>query len=205
MILNGLGFVFVSQALYLVPQLWQRPIRQAQKARSPRIHCLQNPSRFEHGLGSGSSNSQKGGIFVLATHQIDPEALTPETLLFHYKGQSKIERGFRFLTDPYFLTDSLFLKKPERITALMMIMTLCLLVYAALENRIRKQLEQHQETFPDQKNKPTQRPTARWVFYPFKGVHVLSINTKQTLVLNLKPHHSALLKLLGPPYQKLYS
>ncbi len=34
---------------------------------------------------------KKRGIFVLATNQIDPEALTPETLLIHYKGQSKVE------------------------------------------------------------------------------------------------------------------
>ncbi len=148
---------------------------------------------------------KKGGIFVLATNQIDPSELSPKTLLKNYKNQSKVERGFRFLKDPYFFTSSLFLKKPQRITALMMIMTLCLLVYAALEHRIRGTLLENQETYPDQKGKPSNRPTARWVFSSFKGIHVLYLDTNQTLVLNMKPHHSQLLRLLGPPYQSVYS
>ena len=57
-----------------------------------------------------------------------------------YKGQSKNERGFKFLKSPSFLAASFFVKKPERIEALLMIMTLCLLGYAALEYRIRQQL-----------------------------------------------------------------
>jgi transposase len=38
----------------------------------------------------------------------------------------RVERGFRFLKSPEFLSDALFLKKPERIEAMLMIMTLCL-------------------------------------------------------------------------------
>ena len=41
------------------------------------------------------------------------------------------ERGFRFLKDPMFLASTLFLKKAQRIMALLFVMTLCLLVYAA--------------------------------------------------------------------------
>jgi len=37
-----------------------------------------------------------------------------------------------------------YLKKPERIMALLMVMTVCLLVYAALEYRIRKALKDHE-------------------------------------------------------------
>ena len=54
----------------------------------------------------------------------------PEVLA-GYKGQVYAERGFRFLKDPQFLASSLYLKKPERIMALLMVMTVCLLVYAA--------------------------------------------------------------------------
>lgn len=42
-----------------------------------------------------------------------------------------MERGFRFLKDPMFLASTLFLKKAQRIMALLFVMTLCLLVYAA--------------------------------------------------------------------------
>lgn len=40
-----------------------------------------------------------------------------------------MERGFRFVKDPLFFTSSIFLKSPERIMALAMIMGLCVLVY----------------------------------------------------------------------------
>jgi transposase len=45
-----------------------------------------------------------------------------------YKGHVHVERGFRFLKDPCFLASSLSLKNPERIMALFMVMTVCLLV-----------------------------------------------------------------------------
>jgi len=72
-----------------------------------------------------------------------------------------IERGFRFLKDPQFLASSLYLKKPERLMALLMVMTVCLLVYAALEYRIRQALKGHDATFPNQKGQRIQNPTAR--------------------------------------------
>lgn len=84
-----------------------------------------------------------------------------------------MERGFRFLKDPAFLAASLYLKKPERIMALLMVMTVCLLVYAALEYRIRQSLEAYESTFPDQRGKRTATPTARWVFHYFVGIHLL--------------------------------
>jgi transposase len=57
--------------------------------------------------------------------------LSPQEVLNGYKGQAHAERGFRFLKDPQFLAASLYLKTPERIMALLMVMTVCLWVYAA--------------------------------------------------------------------------
>jgi transposase len=50
-----------------------------------------------------------------------------------YKGQARAARGFRFLKAPQFLAASLYLKKPARVMALLMLMTVCVLVSAALE------------------------------------------------------------------------
>jgi transposase len=100
--------------------------------------------------------------FILATNALDNTQLPPQEVLEGYKGQVHEERGFRFLKDPQFLASSLYLKKPERIMALlMMMMTVCLLVYAALEYRIRRVLTDHAATFPDQQGKRMQPPTAR--------------------------------------------
>jgi len=70
--------------------------------------------------------------FILATNELDDTHLPPQELLEGYKGQVHAGRGFRFLKAPQFLASALYLKKSERIMALLMVMTVCLLVYAAL-------------------------------------------------------------------------
>jgi transposase len=82
------------------------------------------------------------------------------------------------------------------------------LVYAALEHRIRRTLAEHDESVPDQKGRPTRRPSARWVFELFMDVHLLTITTEKTtrgLVLNLREELKRLLELMGPAYMELYS
>jgi len=165
--------------------------------------------RIECGIASKPQERnrrlERKSCFILATNQLDGEALSDEELIAAYRDQQKVERGFRFLKDPLFMASTLFLKSPKRIMALMMVMTLCLLVYAALEYRIRRELKAHGMTFPDQKNAATSTPSARWVFQYFSGIHVLTIAQMQVLVLNLNEHHATILKLLGAQYEMLYS
>ena len=144
--------------------------------------------------------------FILATNELDDTKLPPQALLEGYKGQVQAERGFRFLKDPQFLASSFYLKKPERIMALLMVMTVCLLVYAALEYRIRKALQEHDATFPNQKGQPVQNPTARWVFHYFVVIHLLHLPDPRQwpLVLNLTAEHQHLLQLLGDRYAWFY-
>lgn len=147
---------------------------------------------------------QEKGMFMLATNDCS-EALTMEKMLALYKSQQSVEKGFRFLKSPDFLTSSLYLKKPERIEALLMIMTCCLMVYAALEHKMREELKGQAAYFPDLKYKPTQTPTARWVFFCFQGIHVLSIAQEQSQVVNLKERNRIIIDCMGPIYQKIYS
>lgn len=151
---------------------------------------------------------QRKGKFILATNQLDSKALPAETLLAAYKGQaSSVERGFRFLKDPLFFASSLFLDKPERIMALTMVMGLALLVYALAEHKLRTELLRTGQTVPNQVGKPTARPTMRWVFQLFEGIDLLLVATEtdeKRVVLNLKPIHHQILKLLGPQVQKCY-
>jgi len=79
-------------------------------------------------------------------------------------------------------------------------MTLCLMVYASLERKIRTSLKEEDEFFIDQKGKPTQKPTTRWVFQTFIDIHLLSIGDTQQIVMNLKEYHHALLRVLGRDY-----
>jgi transposase len=149
---------------------------------------------------------RRKSCFIVATNDLDGTVLDDAQVLDAYrKDQQKVERGFRFLKDPLFVAAALFLKLPRRLMALMAVMTLCLMVYAALEHRLRQGLAQHASTFPDQKGKPTERPTARWVFQFFGGIHVLVVASLSEVVLNLNPHHRGLLKLLGERYVALYA
>lgn len=151
---------------------------------------------------------QTKGKFILATNELQVEELSADKLLDDYKSQGEsVERGFRFLKDPLFFADSLFLKKPARIMALLMVMGLSLLVYALAERKLRQQLRAKDEHIPDQKGQPTQRPTMRRVFQMFEGIDVLLISTPtgtKRQVLNLEPVHYKILKLLGPYVQKCY-
>ena len=149
------------------------------------------------------------GKFIVASNQTDPEKLPAEAMLEHYTEQGvSVERGFRFLKDPMFFAHSLFLKKPDRVMALIMIMALALLIYALAERQLRQALAEDNETLPDQKGKPTKTPTIRWVFQVFEGIDVLSIWQNEKLVtrqlLNLRPTHRQVLRLFGKSVQNCY-
>lgn len=148
------------------------------------------------------------GKFILATNELDMEKLPDSRLFAEYKNQGKVERGFRFIKDPQFMASTFFVQKPERVEAILMIMTLCLLVYAALEHKLRQELEEQDQTIPNQLGKPIKNPTMRWVFALFAGIHMLYINKDdqhQTMCLNRRPIHDQILSLLGSNFIKYYA
>jgi transposase len=128
-------------------------------------------------------------------NRLDTQALSDAELLPAYKAQHRVERGFRFLQDPLFPASSLYLKSPQGIMALMLVMTLWLLVYAALEHRIRERLPTQGHTFPQQTGKPVHNPTAGWVFQYFVGIHLLILADGQELVLHLNEHQQTLARV----------
>jgi len=149
------------------------------------------------------------GKFIIATNQLLTTSLSAQEMLAVYKAQGvTVERGFRFLKDPLFFADSLFLKKPSRLMALLMVMGLSLLVYALAERQLRRALRDQHQTIPNQLGKPTQHPTMRRVFQMFEGIDLLIIMTAGRIVgrqvLNLQPVHEQLLSLLGTSVKNIY-
>ena len=104
-----------------------------------------------------------------------PTQLSDQELIQTYKEQHSVERGFSFLKDPLFLASSVFVKKPERIVALSLVMVLCLLVYRLAEHRLREQLAATGQTVPNQLKQPTDRPTLRWIFQCFEGMSLVDL------------------------------
>ncbi len=85
------------------------------------------------------------GRFLLATDVLDREALPTGEVLKRYKDQGRtVERGFRFLKDPLFFASSTFLKRPERV------MALALLVYALGKWALRRGLAETGSSLPNQ-------------------------------------------------------
>ena len=148
------------------------------------------------------------GKFVIATNELDATLLDDATMLCVYKAQNvSVERGFRFLKDPLFFASGLFLEKPQRIMALLMIMGLSLLVYALAERSVRTELVKEEQTLPNQVGKPTQTPTLRRIFQMFEGIDALLIQQNQHTqrsIVNLKPVHLQIINILGVETKKVY-
>ena len=155
-----------------------------------------------------AASRKRKGMFVVATNELDTEALSDLQLLEVYKDQGvTVERGFRFLKDPLFYAESLYLKSPQRIMALLMVMTLSLLIYSLAEMRIRTSLAQKGKHIWNQKNKPTDRPTIRWVFMIFEDILLLYTHTSHGIEkegMNLQEEHRIVLECLGPVFEKMY-
>lgn len=115
----------------------------------------------------------KKGRFILATNELDSQRYKNEQILDEYKEQQSVEGGFRFLKDPWFMLDSIFLKLPKRIEALMMVMTLCLLVYNVGQYKLRKRLKENNITLPNQLGKEISNPTLKWIFQIMEGIDVV--------------------------------
>ncbi len=151
------------------------------------------------------------GRFILATNELEceplnplePESLNAVEVLAEYKKQQSSERGFRFLKDPLFFTDSVFLKSRQRIMALAMVMALCLLVYTLAQRKLRQALSEAQTGIHNQLGKLTDTPTMRWVFQCFQAIHLVVVAGRQQIT-NLTPQRRKILQFLGAACGRYY-
>jgi transposase len=149
------------------------------------------------------THRQRHSRFILATNVLDTEAYPAQRLLQEYKQQQQVERGFRFLKDPLFFTSSVFVKKPQRVEALALVMALTLLVYTLGQRKLRQQLTLTHQTILDQKQKPTDNPTLRWVLQKFQAIHLVTLNDTQQ-VSNLTDERNTIVRLFGLPCCRYY-
>lgn len=147
------------------------------------------------------------GRFVLATNQMDKNILSDAAILAEYKAQSGVECSFKFIKDDTFQVDSVFLKTPARIEALMMVMTLCLMVYGVSEYELQQSLQENNKTILNSMKKPTQKPSLRWVYFLFRVVNELTVvrgeHTKR-VVVNLNPILRTVIRQFGPRAAQIY-
>jgi transposase len=158
-------------------------------------------------LESVHAKKETLGRFILASNQCDSSLLSNHALLQQYKEQSCVESSFKFMKNNAFELDSFFLKTPERITALMMVMTLCLMVYNFAQAHMRQCLKEHNEALPNQLGKPVQNPTMKWIAELMNVIAVVTIitnNQKYRVVTNVKPVHQQIISYFGPYALEIY-
>lgn len=151
--------------------------------------------------------SKADGIFPLITNGDLPAA----DILKIYKTQPFLEK--RFYTKKTVLEVApVFLKKNERIEAMMFLYFIALMIVSLIERNVRKQMEEEQiETLPIlPSGMKTKAPTWNNIRYFFRNVH-LALITKddrivQSTVKGVTKIHHLLIRLLKVPinlYQKL--
>ncbi len=178
-----------------------------QKRGRPKIG--DKPSSFQYQvMGSVSEIGDKliqetlrRACFVLGTNQLDFNA---SQVIDGYKMQTQVELGFRFLKSPIFYAQPFYLKKPERIEALLMIMTLSLLVYSIAQRRIRTVLAEKEPVIADSSKKLTTRPTLNRVFQVFQGINMILTGTHKKIYTGLKNVHLVILEALGCMASRMY-
>jgi transposase len=201
--------IALSLEFYQIDELKLIPhFRHGKSGRPPKN---QQPTQCHYEINAGlipnqdaiATEKPKAGRFILATNVWDYEQLSNSNLLIEYKEQPSTERGFRFLKDPLFFTSSVFLKSPQRIAVLAMVMGLSLLVYSLGQRSLRLALAKAQQTIPNQLVKPTASPTLRWVFQCFMSIHLVSFaGVKQ--ISNLTSERGYILQFFSSFCRKYY-
>ena len=134
----------------------------------------------------------EAGCFVLLTNvpTAGDLAHSARDILTVYKEQHGTEQNYGFLKDPV-IVNSLFLKKPERIEALGLILLLALLLWRLMERAMRRHVDTTSTPLPGWDKKTTERPTAFMMVTKFAGVIVLKCGHDRHLArpLSAVQHH----------------
>ncbi len=194
-----------SECKIIVIQKKAEKKRGRPKEGEPMVQIFRVEADIEFNEEAVEKERQKLGRFILATNDT---AMSADELLYNYKEQGTVERGFRFLKDKSFRVAEVYLKNPSRIQALSMIMVLCLFIYSMTEYRLRRELERSDETVTSQTKRQTKRPTMKWIFFRFRRVREFSFvdgGKRIKRIANLNDEFRKILRLLGAEYEKYYT
>lgn len=123
----------------------------------------------------------KKGRFIIATNNFDT-MMSGDEVVKIYRGQtSKMEGCFKFLKDSSFRLNEIFLKKVERIEAMMSVMALSLFINNLGQMLLREELKENEQSIPNQLGKPTQTPTLKWAFQLMEKVVKIRIQLKSNV------------------------
>jgi hypothetical protein len=135
---------------------------------------------------------EEAGCFVLLTHvpTAGDLAHSAREILTVYKEHHGTEPNYGFRKAPV-MVNSLFLKKPERLEALGLVLLLALLVWRLMERALRRHVDTTSTALPGWDKTVTERPTAFMLITKFAGVIVLKCGHDRYLArpLSAVQHH----------------
>jgi transposase len=142
----------------------------------------------------------EAGCFVLLTNVPTSGELahSARDILTVYKDQHGTEQNYGFLKDPV-IVNSLFLKKPERIEALGLVLLLALLLWRLMERALRTHVDTTRTPLPGWDKKVTERPTSFMMMTKFAGVIVLQLGHHRQLARPLSIVQQQYLTALDVP------
>ena len=116
---------------------WKRPPGNPGKNPKPPVEVVTWQVRFmiAENTAAIEAAQEQAQSFVVVTN-IPVGELDDRGLLWRYKKQHVIEAGFRWLRQPS-MASTIFLKKPERIEALMMLIHVALMIRALMQQQAR--------------------------------------------------------------------
>ena len=145
------------------------------------------------------------GIFILVTNQ-DTQEWSASRILAVYKRQYKVERVFHVLKGPLAVSPML-LEKPERICAMLFIMTLTLQLYTLIQRQAAQELEKRERPLAGlMPNKiQTWRPQTDQLLDAYDNIDVVGAYHAETLMIGITTLNTTqveILQILGVPLEK---
>ena len=138
---------------------------------------------------------RRAGCFVLLTNT-EKGAYNASDLLKSYKEQYGIEQNFSFIKDPLIVND-VFLKKPERIEALGLVLILSLMVWRLIQRTLRRSDEVKMGKLKDFANRTTYSPTAYLLIERMSGIQIIKRGNERALPNEMNEDAKIYLYALG--------
>ena len=135
------------------------------------VPCVRHFRRNEAAI---ETEKRRLSTFVLITNQKRELCPDPDVLKT-YKGQEAVETRFRLLKNPQFV-DGFYLKTPERIEALGIVLVMAMLLYGLLEHRVRQRLAQEDEPLKIHGRRKDYQPTGQVILNELQQIKVIAMH-----------------------------
>jgi len=152
-----------------------------------------------------AKRKQLQGWQVYAT-TTSKEALSFENVVWKYRHQNRVESRFNDLRNKVVPLVPIFLKKDERVEALINLLMVCLKICAIVEFKVAKKLgEQKQQLdtiYEGNPKRSTATPTAKRLLKQFGDISIVILDNKDSfmpeiMMTDLKPIHFKIIDLIG--------